>query len=258
METTNACAGEPFLRENYLWAEILLLGTTMNSVIHSNVTYQASNGAKNGYLAEPADKEKHGGVIVIQEWWGLNEHIKDVTRRFANEGFIALAPDLYDGKIATDPQTAMKYMMGLKVEDGVATLLGAVNYLKSLKRVEPKKLGVVGFCMGGSYALELAIRSHDLAAVAPFYPGRVGQLIDQVNKITAPIFAPFGERDDSIPLDVVKRFQDALEKAGKTAEIKVYPGCDHAFLNDTGPSYNAEAARDAWQRTLKLFKEHII
>jgi carboxymethylenebutenolidase len=229
----------------------------MNTVTQSNVTYPSANGPKNGYLAEPADGKKHAGVIVIQEWWGLNEHIKDVAKRLANEGFIALAPDLYDGKVATDPQTAMRYMMELKVEDGVATLLGAVNYLKTLERVEPKKLGVVGFCMGGSFALELAIRSRDLAAVAPFYPGRVGQLIDQVYKITAPVFAPFGEKDGSIPLDVVKRFQDELAKAGKTAEIKVYPGCDHAFLNDTGPSYNAEAAKDAWQRTLTLFKKYL-
>lgn len=210
-------------------------------------------GRKRGYLAEPQDGRPHPGVVVIQEWWGLDEHIQEVTRRLAAEGYVALAPDLYDGQVARDPRGAMALMSALSVEDGVAKLLGAVDALVAHDRVRPKRVGVVGFCMGGSYALELALRSPQVAAVAPFYPGRVGDLMDRIPSIRAPMFVPFGAEDASIPLAVVDRFRETVQRAGLDVEIRVYPGCDHAFHNDTGPVYNEAAAKDAWARTLLLF-----
>ncbi|MCL8206867.1 MAG: dienelactone hydrolase family protein [Actinomycetia bacterium] len=210
-------------------------------------------GEQRGYLVEPQDGRPHPGAVVIQEWWGLDAHIQEVTRRLAAEGYVALAPDLYDGQVARDPERAMALMTALPVEDGVEKLVGAVEALVALDRVEPKRVAVVGFCMGGSYALELALRSPRIAAVAPFYPGRIGALLDRLPAIRVPMFVPFGGADASIPLAVVDRFRETAQRAGMDVEIKVYPGCDHAFHNDTAPVYNEAAAKDAWARTLLLF-----
>ena len=224
----------------------------------ADVHYPGGTGAAAGYLAEPRGDGPAAGVIVIQEWWGLDEHIREVTRRFASEGFVALAPDLYHGQVADQPEAAMALSRGLAVEAGTSDVLAAIAYLKSLPRVQPKKVGVIGFCMGGGYTLEAAIRSEDVAAAAPFYGGRTGQLIDQVDRIQAPLLAVFGAEDQSIPLEVVDRFRAALHAAGKRADVRLYPGAGHAFLNDQRPSYRAEQAADAWAAAVALFKECLI
>jgi carboxymethylenebutenolidase len=221
------------------------------------VSYPGGTGAASGYLAEPAGDAPAPGIVVIQEWWGVDEHIRELTRRFAREGFLALAPDLYHGRVTDKPEEAMALSRGTAVEDGTADVLAAIAYLKSLPRVQPKKVGVIGFCMGGGYALEAAIRSPDVGAAAPFYGGRTGQLIDRVDRIQAPLLAVFGAEDPSIPLEVVERFRQALAAAGKQADVRVYPGAGHAFLNDTRPSYRAEQAADAWARAVAFFKEHL-
>ncbi len=210
-----------------------------------------------GYLAEPAGGEPRPGVVVIQEWWGLDHHIRSVTDRFAAEGFVALAPDLYEGRVTDQPQEAMALLRGLSSEDGTARVLAAIAQLKGLARVQPKKVGVIGFCMGGSYALGVAVRSPDVGAAAPFYGGNTGQFIDQVGRIQAPVLAVFGAEDQSIPLDVVERFRAALQSAGKAADVRVYSGAGHAFLNDERPSYRAEQAADAWGRAVALFRENL-
>jgi carboxymethylenebutenolidase len=207
-----------------------------------------------GYFAEPEGDAPAPGIVVIQEWWGLDGHMLELTRRLAREGFVALAPDLYHGRVTDRPEEAMALSRGTSIEDGVADVLAAIAHLRSLPRVQPKKVGVIGFCMGGGYALEAAIRSPDVGAAAPFYGGRTGQLIDQLGRIQAPILAVFGAEDQSIPLEVVERFRQA---AGQRADVRVYPGAGHAFLNDTRPSYRAEQAADAWARAVALFKENL-
>ena len=207
-----------------------------------------------GYLAKPEGDGPFPGVIVIQEWWGLEEHIKDIARRFAAEGFVALAPDLYHGHVATEPDDARKHAMSLQLDAAMKDIQGAIDYLKSLLEVEPKKVGVIGFCMGGRLALHAAVRSQDVGAVAPFYAGGMEGMFQDIDKIDAPMFAAFGAEDASIPLDRVERFRQLLQEHGKQAEVTVYDGAPHSFFNDTRPSYREEVSRDAWQKVLTLFR----
>lgn len=226
----------------------------MAAVRAEMVTFPSNGGTAPGYLARPEGSGPWPGVIVIQEWWGLEEHIKDVARRFAAEGFVALAPDLYHGAVATEPDEARKLAMAMQLDAAMRDIQGAINYLKGLPEVSPKKVGVIGFCMGGRLAVHTAIRSADVGAVAPFYPGGVDGAFGELDKIQAPIFAAFGDQDQGIPLGVVERFRQLLQQLGKQAEVKVYPGAPHAFFNDTRPSYRPEAAADAWQKVLALFR----
>jgi len=206
-----------------------------------------------GYLAEPDDDGAHPGVIVIQEWWGLDAHIRDVAERFAREGFVALAPDLYHGKTATEPDEARKLAMSLNRERSAKDLGGAARFLVELPEVSPKKLGCIGFCLGGSMTLMLAAANGQIVAGAPFYAGFMPPP-DELGKIEAELFCAFGAKDAGIPLERVREFEAALQEQGKRAEVKVYEGAPHSFFNDTKPSYREDAAKDAWERSLALFR----
>ena len=206
-----------------------------------------------GYLAQPDDQDRHPAIVVIQEWWGLVPHIKDVAERFAREGFIALAPDLYHGQATTEPDEARKLAMNMNRQRAVQDCIGAVNQLKSMVEVAPKRVGCVGFCMGGSMTLALAAATADVAAAAPFYAGmQPGP--DELARIEAEMFCAFGADDGGIPLEKVQAFERTLADKGRRAVVKVYEGAPHSFFNDTKPSYRPEAARDAWERTLELFR----
>jgi carboxymethylenebutenolidase len=197
-------------------------------------------------------------VIVIQEWWGLDGHIRDIADRFAREGFVALAPDMYHGKFATEPDEARKLVMNMNREQAQKDLLGSVAYLRSLPGVAPRKFGVIGFCMGGSLTLNIAIAAPDeIAAAAPFYAG-FRPPADELAKIEAELFCAFGADDGGIPLDQVKAFEDTLRAQGKNAVVKVYEGAPHSFFNDTKESYRPDAAKDAWQHTLNLFRRTLV
>jgi carboxymethylenebutenolidase len=206
-----------------------------------------------GYVARPADAAPHPAVVVIQEWWGLDDHIKSIADRFAREGFIALAPDLYHGNIATEPDEARKLVMNMNREQAIKDLLGAVRHLQSIPEVAPKKVACIGFCMGGSMTLALAAATPDLAAAAPFYAG-FQPPADEIAKIQAEMFCAFGADDAGIPLDNVQKFEATLKSTGRHAVVKVYDGAPHSFFNDTRDSYRPEAADDAWQRSLALFR----
>jgi len=210
-----------------------------------------------GYLAKPQDAGPHPGVIVIQEWWGLDDHIKDVAERFAREGFVALAPDLYHGSFATEPDEARKLAMNMNREQAVKDLLGAVQHLQGMDEVQPKKFGCIGFCMGGSLTLALAAASPDIAAAAPFYAG-MQPPADQLARINAEMFCAFGADDTGIPIENVRKFEGALASTNRTAVVKVYDGAPHSFFNDTRPSYRAEAADDAWNNALALFRRTLV
>jgi carboxymethylenebutenolidase len=221
------------------------------------VTFPSDGSTAPGYLAKPAGNGPFPGVVVIQEWWGLEEHIKDVARRFADEGFVALAPDLYHGAVATEPDEARKLAMGMQLDVAMRDIQGAINYLKGRSEVGPKKIGVVGFCMGGSLTVRAAIRSSDVGAAAPFYPGGIDNMFPDVDKINAPMFAAFGADDGGIPLDKVERFRELLKDQGKQAEVKVYQGAPHSFFNDTRDSYRPAAAKDAWEHVTSLFRSSL-
>lgn len=208
------------------------------------------------HLAKPPGAGPFPAVIVIQEWWGLNDHIKDVAERYAREGYVALAPDLYHGKVTADPNEAGKLMGALNREEAVRDLLGAVQHLKAMKDVRGDRIGVTGFCMGGSYALLLPCRTKEIRAAAPYY----GEIPDEatLKNLACPILYIYGDADFWITKDEVKRLEASLKKLDKPGEVKIYPGAPHAFFNDTRKDvYRQTEARDAWRRTLDLFAKHL-
>ncbi len=225
----------------------------MPEIETESITYPANGQSGMGYLAKPQAAGPHPGVIVIQEFWGLDDHIKDVAERLAREGFVALAPDLYHGTFATEPDEARKLAMNMNREQAVKDLIGAVKQLKGMDGVQPKKFGCIGFCMGGSLTLALAAASPDIAAAAPFYAG-MQPPADQLARIDAEMFCAFGADDAGIPLENVQKFEDALKSTGRNATVKVYDGAPHSFFNDTRPSYRPDAAKDAWSNALALFR----
>jgi carboxymethylenebutenolidase len=220
-----------------------------------NVEFQSNGGTTDGYLAIPASG-KGPGVIVLQEWWGLVDHIKDVCDRFANEGFVALAPDMYHGKATKSPDEAGKMMMALKVDEVEKDLKGAIDYLLAHEATASDKVGTVGFCLGGALSLYAASKNPKVGACVVFY-GIHPNINPDLDALQAPVLGIYGERDKSVNPDVVHELEGKFKEAGKSFEVHTYPA-DHAFFNDTRPEvYNAEASADAWRRTLDFFRKNI-
>jgi carboxymethylenebutenolidase len=211
----------------------------------------ASNGnTASGYLAVP-DGAPGPGVVVIQEWWGLVPHITEVADRFASEGFVALAPDLYGGKKTTEPDEAGKEMMALEIPRATKDMSGAVDEL--LRRSSGDHVGVVGFCMGGGLALVLATARPDaVAACVPFY-GLIPwpEAAPDYSKMSASVLGHYAAKDEYFTPEAVRALETQLKELGKDVELFVYEGADHAFFNDTRPEvYDPEAAATAWRRTI--------
>jgi carboxymethylenebutenolidase len=229
------------------------------NIITREVTYAGPACTLNAFVAEPADAESSPAAIVVQEWWGLNEHIRDVARRLAREGYFAIAPDLYSRqghKIATEPNMAAQLMGGLKKEDGIADLQTTVQWLRAQAETRSSHIGITGFCMGGSYAMLLPCESKEIAAAAPFY----GEIPpdEKLKQLGCPIFYAYGENDGWIQRADVDRLATALKKFDKRGEVKVYTGCSHGFFNDTRADvYRPDEAKDAWEQTLKLFAANL-
>lgn len=221
------------------------------------IVYFPSNGrSASGYLSKPSSG-KGLGIIVLQEWWGLVDHIKDVCDRFAAEGFTALAPDMYDGVTTTSPDEAGKLFMALNISDAEKTLRSAVDYLLKHEAVSSKKVGVIGFCMGGQLALFAATLNPNIGACIDFY-GVHPAVKPDFTKLSAPVLGIFAENDSFVNQEAVSNLASALKAAGKTFEFHTYPNTAHAFFNDTRPEvYNADAARDAWQRSLNFLRTHL-
>jgi len=228
-------------------------------ILEREVSFAGPACTINAFCAEPPDGAPRPTVIVVQEWWGLNPNIKDVARRFAREGYVAIAPDLYSRqghKVATDPNTAAQLMGGLKMADGIADLSAALGWVRAQKRTHSSRIGITGYCMGGSYAMLLPCESSEIAATAPFY-GEI-PADEKIAKLGCPIFYAYGENDGWIQRKDVDRLAADLKKYNKRGDVKIYPGCSHGFFNDTRADvYNAAAAKDAWAHTLKLFAENL-
>lgn len=214
------------------------------------VTFKSNGHTCDGYIAGSGP-----GVLVIQEWWGLVPHIKEVVDRLAGEGFTALAPDLYHGESSTEPDGAGKLMMALNLEQAVKDLSGAVDLLQ--ERSGGGKIGVVGFCMGGALAIVAAAKRSDaVAACAPYY-GVIGWPSIQVDysAITGRVVGEYAENDDFAGPDAVRAQEAAMREAGVDVAMHIHAGAQHAFFNDTRPEvYDAAAAIEAWARTLDLFR----
>jgi carboxymethylenebutenolidase len=223
------------------------------------VDFKTNGSTTPGYLARPEGVGPFPGVIVIQEWWGLNDNIKDIANRFAREGFAAFAPDLYHGDVAgnNEPDVAQKKMMALDMPRASHELVKAAEHLEAQPYIAGRGIGAVGFCMGGGLAMTLATDTPLIRAVAPFY-GMSPSPIDKVQNLQGPIFAVYAEHDDWIGPPVREKLQQALTEHGKQHEIKVYPGTSHGFFNDTRADVHDRAAsQDAWQNVLKLFRANL-
>jgi carboxymethylenebutenolidase len=224
------------------------------------VEYKSGDLMIPAYLSRNKSGPAHGAVLVIHEVFGLNDHIKSIADRIASEGYLALAPNLFvrapepPPKDASDMAALRKAVSSIPTEAAIKDMQAGLDFIKTLNSVMPR-MASIGFCMGGGYSYQLATHTKDLAGAVIFYGRTPPELAPQVS---CPLLANFGELDQSIPPEKVKEFADALKKAGKQADIKVYPGAKHGFFNDTRPeAYNAEAAADAWQRTLRFFKERM-
>jgi carboxymethylenebutenolidase len=217
------------------------------------VTFKSNGHTCDGYIAGSGP-----GVLVIQEWWGLVPHIKDVVDRFAEAGFTALAPDLYHGESSTEPDGAGKLMMALNLDQAGKDLSGAVTLLQ--ERSGREKVGVVGYCMGGGLALVVASQRPDaVAAAAPYYgviPWASAQ--PDWSAITAKVVGEYAEHDDFAGPEATRALEAQLRGLGKDATMHIHAGCHHAFFNDARPEvYSAEASAAAWARTTELFRSSL-
>jgi carboxymethylenebutenolidase len=218
------------------------------------VEFKSNGGTCTGYLAGTSGP----GVIVIQEWWGLVPHITDIADRFAAEGFVALAPDMYHGEVTDEPDMAGKLLMSMNLATAGKDLSGAVDLLQ--ERTGRAKVGVTGFCMGGGLALMAAcLRPDEIAAAAPFYGGMRPDTVIEWDNLAAVVEGHYAatDRGTAAP-EAVKELEATLRAKGKNATFHVYPGTQHAFFNDTRPEvYDAAVAKTAWDRTLALFRANL-
>lgn len=217
----------------------------------------ASNGSTTkGYLAKPA-AGRGPGVVVIQEWWGLVDHIKAVCDRLAVEGFLALAPDLFHGTTTKSPDEAGKLMMALRIDEAEKDLAGAITYLLENNANNSKKIGTIGFCMGGALSLYAATKNSNVGACIVFYGGHP-KVHPDLPKLEAPVLGIYAERDKGVTRAVVHQLDAQMRQLGKSFEYHFYKNADHAFFNDTRPEvYNAEAAADAWRRSIEFLHKHL-
>ncbi|HEX8353881.1 MAG TPA: dienelactone hydrolase family protein [Pyrinomonadaceae bacterium] len=220
------------------------------------IEFASNGGTARGYLSTP-ESGRGPGVVVIQEWWGLVPHIREVADRFAREGFVALAPDLYRGDVARSPDEAGKMMMALNIAQTEKDLRGAVEYLLAHEATAGGTVGTVGFCMGGVLSLYAASKNERVGACVVFY-GIHPKVEPDFETLRAPVLGLYAEKDDFVPPAAVRALEEKMREHGKSIETHIYPGTDHAFFNDTRPEvFDPSAAADAWWRTLEFFRQHL-
>ena len=216
------------------------------------LSFDTTNGATSAYVANP-DSRSEKAVVVIQEWWGLNDHIKDIANRYADEGFIAIAPDLYRGKVAANSEEAGKMMQGLKIEDGLDTIKNSVEAART--KYELSHFGITGFCMGGTFALRAACELEGFSAAAPFYGDVPGE--DVLQKLKTPTIFISATKDGWINSEKVAALEEAAEKYELPIHSVKYEA-DHAFFNNTRPEvYDETAAKDAWALVIGFFNDKL-
>jgi carboxymethylenebutenolidase len=211
-----------------------------------------SLGATTAHVIRP-DNDTPAAVILIHEWWGINDHIRDIAGRYASEGYLCIAPDLFRGKVAKNTEEASKLMQALAIADGIETIRQALGAVKQTYKVQ--KIGITGYCMGGTFALRAACELDELAAAAPFY----GDIPEEnvLKRLKVPTLFIAGKRDAWINAEKVNALKEAAHKYNLPVEVVVYDA-DHAFFNDTRPEvYDPQAAADAWRRVLDLFRKHL-
>ncbi len=229
------------------------------AVLHKETIHLDTDGKKlTAHVVRPESQEPLPGVVLIQEWWGIEPHIQDLAQRLAAEGFVVLVPDLYHGKIVTEPDEAGKAVMMLhgNVENALGEIGLALDTLKARPDVEPKRVGIVGFCVGGFLTWRTALRTPDLAAAVPFYAGGFDPTEEQIAGLQVPVLAIYGSKDGSIPMDVVHNIEQWMKAHQKEGEVRVYDA-GHAFMNPDHGMGDEKSAQDAWPRMVHFLQSHI-
>jgi carboxymethylenebutenolidase len=236
---------------------LTLLARSAFSATATDVTYKSGDETVHGILYAPAGAGPFPAIVVIHEWWGLNDWVKEQAAKLADQGYVTLAIDLYRGKVAKDPDTAHQLMRGVPEDRAKRDLAAAVTYLKSQKNVKGDRIGSIGWCMGGGYSLDVALQEPKLAATVINY-GHLATDPAALKKINAPILGLFGGQDQGITPDDVNKFEQQMKSLGKSVDIKIYSDAGHAFENPNNKDgYRAADAADAWQRTVAFFAAHL-
>jgi carboxymethylenebutenolidase len=238
---------------------LLLLATAASAhAAEETVTFKSGPDSVSALLASPEGKGPFPAVVVIHEWWGLDGWVKDQARALAKEGYLALAVDLYRGKVTDKQEEAHQLMMGTPPDRGMRDLKAAVQYLQGRADARKDRIGAIGWCMGGRYTLALATEEPTLAAAVAYY-GAPPTDAAAIARIKAPVLGNFGGEDKGPSPEQVREFEAAMKKAGKSVDVKIYEGAGHAFANENNPwkGYRADAAKDAWSRTLKFLATHL-
>jgi carboxymethylenebutenolidase len=241
-----------------MMAAAAFLSAGLAQAAEQTVSYKSGGETVSGFLATPDGKGPFPAMLVIQEWWGLNDWVKDQARALAREGYVALAPDLYRGKVADKQEDAHQLMMGTPRDRALRDLHAAYAYVQGRTDVRKNRVGAIGWCMGGMYTLALATEEPGLAAAVAYY-GAPPSDEAAIAKINAPVLGNFGGEDKGPSPEQVKAFEAAMKKAGKTVDLKVYPGAGHAFANVNNPwkGYKEDAAKDAWARTVAFLARNL-
>lgn len=227
----------------------------MSDIVTEMVDLTADGRTTGGYLARPQAPGTYPAVVVIQEWWGLESHIKSIADRFARAGFIAIAPDLYYGQVATEPDNALKLLMSVREnwQAALNVIQAAIDVVLAHPAAGSTAVGLTGFCMGGGLTWHGAAKLRGVGAAVPFYGGGPEMSDEEVAQIHIPVLAIFGELDEGVSPAVAKARADQMDKAGVAHQTIIYPNAHHAFFNDTRPVYKADAAADAWEKMTALF-----
>jgi carboxymethylenebutenolidase len=222
----------------------------------TKVTFKGSRGGDvSGFVTEPSGTSKAPAVVLIQEYWGINDHVLSIAERLAKEGFLVVTPDLYHGKIAKDASEAGALMTALDTQKAVAEIAGAAAFAKGHARGNGK-VGVIGFCLGGALAFASACHVEGLAAVVPFYGVPPAEKVDYA-KVTAPVLAHFAKSDEWATVAKAEEIKKQLDARGTPMKLEIYDA-GHAFMNDTRPeAYEAKSAALAWQRSVDFLKTHV-
>jgi carboxymethylenebutenolidase len=241
----------------FLAALISMLATASFAADGKPVSYKSGDETVNAILYTPQGKGPFPALVVIHEWWGLNDWVKEQASKLADQGYVALAVDLYRGKVATTPDEAHQIMRGVPEDRANRDLLAASAYLRSQKNVNPERVGSIGWCMGGGYSLDLAIADPELKAAVINY-GHLASDDATLKKINAAILGIFGGQDQGIPPADVKKFESQLKALGKTADIHIFPDAGHAFQNPNNKAgFRADDAAEAWKLTIAFLAKYL-
>jgi carboxymethylenebutenolidase len=213
------------------------------------VSFANGTGTVSGFLATPVMPGRYPALVVIHEWWGLTDWVKEQTQKLAEQGYVALAPDLYRGQVTSDPEVAHELMRGLPSDRAVSDLKAAFAYLGTRKDVDRDHIGSIGWCMGGGFSLQLAIHEPRLAACVVNY-GALPTDPNDLQQIGAPILGNFGAQDRGITPADVQAFEKTMRGMNRRVDLKEYDGAGHGFENSTNAGYRPDSAADAWARTV--------